>query len=158
MWVPVPGIVDLEELEDQLGELPDKYVRIKGILRAIDGRSGDASPRWTAVHRVGLRVSSEPAPAPDFEEGRLVALGPAVSAEGTFWRFRDVPVGPPPVQRPHPPFYLAAYTRDSIAFGVERGLPLLLSLEPPESRQLDLYRSLVAERGRPADAPASRCA
>ena len=79
---------------------------------------------------------------------------PAVSADGAFWRFRDVPVGPPPVQRPHPPFYLAAYTRESIAFGVERGLPLLLSLEPPEERQLDLYRSLVAERGRPAAAGA----
>jgi len=80
VWVPVPEVVDLEELEDQLGDLPDNYVRIKGILRAVDGRSGDASPRWTAVHRVGLRVSSEPVPAPDFEDGRLVALGPAVDA------------------------------------------------------------------------------
>lgn len=80
VWVPVEGIVDLEELEDQLTELPDNYVRIKGILRAVDGRGGDPLPRWIAVHRVGLRVSSEPVPAPDFERGRLVALGPAVDA------------------------------------------------------------------------------
>jgi len=80
VWVPVHGVVDLEELEDQLAELPDNYVRIKGILRAVDARSGDPGARWTAVHRVGLRVSSEPVSAPDFEEGRLVALGPAVDA------------------------------------------------------------------------------
>jgi len=78
VWVPVQGVVDLEELEDQLAELPDNYVRIKGILRAVDARRGDDGARWTAVHRVGLRVSSEPVSAPDFEEGRLVALGPAV--------------------------------------------------------------------------------
>jgi len=78
VWVPVPGVVDLEELEDELAELPDNYVRIKGILRAVDARRGDDAARWTAIHRVGLRVSSEPVSAPDFEEGRLVALGPAV--------------------------------------------------------------------------------
>ena len=78
VWVPVPGTVDLEELEDRLGELPANYLRIKGILHAIDGRSGPGTPHWAAVHRVGLRVSSEPVEAPDFEQGRLVALGPGV--------------------------------------------------------------------------------
>jgi G3E family GTPase len=78
VWVPVQDVVDLEELEDQLAELPDNYVRIKGILRSVDARSGSDEVRWTAVHRVGLRVSSEVISAPDFEEGRLVALGPAV--------------------------------------------------------------------------------
>ena len=78
VWVPVEGIVDLEELEDQLAELPDNYVRIKGIVEAIDARRSDPSPRWTAVHRVGLRVSTELVDAPGFEQGRIVALGPAV--------------------------------------------------------------------------------
>jgi G3E family GTPase len=78
VWVPVHGVVDLEELEDRLGDLPDNYVRIKGILRAVDARRGDDGAQWTAVHRVGLRVSSEVVSAPDFEEGRLVALGPGV--------------------------------------------------------------------------------
>ena len=81
VWVPVQAVVDLEELEDQLAELPDNYVRIKGIFRSVDSRRGDDLPRWTAVHRVGLRVSSEVVPAPDFEEGRLVALGPAVDED-----------------------------------------------------------------------------
>ena len=74
---------------------------------------------------------------------------PEVSAHGAFWRFEGVAVGPPPVQRPHPPLFLAGYTRESIEFAVERGLPLLLSLEPPEERQLTLYRSLITERGLP---------
>jgi len=78
VWVPVPGLVDLEELEDRLAELPANYVRIKGILHAIDGRSGPGTPHWAAVHRVGLRVSSEPVDPPNFEQGRLVALGPGV--------------------------------------------------------------------------------
>jgi len=69
LWLEIPGPLDLEELEDQLAELPANYVRIKGI--AYDGT------RWHAFHRVGLRVSSEPLPArpQDLPAGRLVALG-----------------------------------------------------------------------------------
>lgn len=71
-WLFVEGAVDLEELEDQLAELPANYVRIKGIVHDINGR-------WFAVHRVGLRVSSEPIErkAGDNlgEHGRIVALG-----------------------------------------------------------------------------------
>ena len=70
--IDVPQVVDLEELEDQLAELPASYVRIKGIVRTDDG--------WAAVHRVGLRVSSEPLAA-DGEQGRLVALGKQLSRE-----------------------------------------------------------------------------
>lgn len=84
VWIRVGSVVDLEELSDQLGDLPDNYVRIKGILRAVDESTGSAEVRWYAVHRVGLRVSSEPVPAPDFgnpDEGRLVALGPHVSID-----------------------------------------------------------------------------
>jgi hypothetical protein len=80
--VPARGVVDLEELEDQLAGLPANYVRIKGIVRGIDGRvDAGGAPRWFAVHRVGLRVSSEPIEAPsaaDLEEPCVVALGPGV--------------------------------------------------------------------------------
>lgn len=78
----MPGVVDLEELEDQLAALPANYVRIKGIVHAIDGRVEAGAPaRWIAVHRVGLRVSSEPLDGPgppDLEGPCIVALGPAV--------------------------------------------------------------------------------
>jgi len=89
VWVPVPEVVDLEELEDQLGELPANYVRVKGIVRAFDGRVGQTTATWMAVHRVGLRVSSEPLVTPPvappeadgtvaIAQGRMVALGPGV--------------------------------------------------------------------------------
>jgi G3E family GTPase len=81
VWVGVSDDVDLEELSDQLTDLPDNYVRIKGILRAVDESAGATTARWTAVHRVGLRVSSEPVDPPNFQEGRIVALGPGVSAD-----------------------------------------------------------------------------
>jgi len=70
--------VDLEELEDQLGALPANYVRIKGIVRLPDHS-------WSAVHRVGLRVSSEPFTGTPSDvlgaHGRLVALGSGLSRQ-----------------------------------------------------------------------------
>nr|WP_282571877.1 LLM class flavin-dependent oxidoreductase [Roseomonas acroporae] len=72
---------------------------------------------------------------------------PAVTARGRFWSFEGVPVGPEPVQRPHPPLHVAAASRGTLEFALRHDLPLLLSLEPPEGRQLALYRTLLAERG-----------
>lgn len=66
-------VVDLEELEDHLAELPASYVRIKGITRAVDGRRGTDAVGWYAFHRVGLRMSSEP--LPHAADPRVVALG-----------------------------------------------------------------------------------
>jgi G3E family GTPase len=67
----IPGAIDVEELLDQLAELPASYVRIKGIAAT------DAT--WVAFHRVGLRVSSEPLPGKPAgftdNRGRIVALG-----------------------------------------------------------------------------------
>jgi G3E family GTPase len=77
VWVPVGAALDLEELEDQLAELPANYVRIKGIVRA---HGTDDAVRWFAVHRVGPRVSSEAVAPPESQQARLVALGPGVSA------------------------------------------------------------------------------
>lgn len=71
VWVAVERDVDIEELEDRLADLPANYLRIKGIVRTDP-------TRWMVVHRVGPRVSSEPIEPPDFEQGRIVALGPAV--------------------------------------------------------------------------------
>ena len=52
-------------------------MRLKGIVRGEDPRSDVRG--WFAVHRVGLRVSSEPVVRPADERGRIVALGPEVS-------------------------------------------------------------------------------
>jgi hypothetical protein len=67
--------VDVEELVDQLAELPPNYVRIKGIVQ--DGA------HWAAVHRVGPRVSCEPIALDEAlgapQQARIVALGPGVT-------------------------------------------------------------------------------
>ena len=80
VWAPFDGVADLEDLEDRLASLPRNYVRIKGILRAIDHREGTAAvPQWYVIHRVGLRVSSERLANPkETEDARVVALGPGV--------------------------------------------------------------------------------
>lgn len=72
-------VVDLEELEDQLAALPSSYVRIKGIVRAVDGRRANPEVAWYAFHRVGLRVSSEPLGRPS--SARVVALGRGVTID-----------------------------------------------------------------------------
>lgn len=74
VWLAIDHPVDVEELADQLAELPPNYVRIKGILRAagVDGEP------WVVVHRVGPRVSSEPIAPDGPQQARIVALGPGV--------------------------------------------------------------------------------
>lgn len=79
---------------------------------------------------------------------RQVWVEPTVSAQTRFWRFDGVGVGPAPVQRPHPPLYLAGSTKETLALAAANDLPLLLSLEPPETKQLAIYREALAESGR----------
>jgi G3E family GTPase len=74
--VEIRNLLDFEELEEALEELPDNYVRIKGIARVVDRTTGSDQPQVMAFHRVGTRVSREPVAA----DGpmRAVALGPGV--------------------------------------------------------------------------------
>jgi G3E family GTPase len=74
VWLAIDHPVDVEELADQLAELPPNYVRIKGIMRA----AGEDGEPWVAVHRVGPRVSSEPIAPEGPQQARIVALGPGV--------------------------------------------------------------------------------
>lgn len=46
---------------------------------------------------------------------------------------------------PHPPLYIAGSTPESIGFAIQRDLPLLLSLEPPEARQLALLDAIAGD-------------
>jgi len=48
------------------------------------------------------------------------------SHKGRFWHFEDIVVEPPPVQKPHPPFWVAAGNPHSIARAGERGFNLIL--------------------------------
>jgi alkanesulfonate monooxygenase SsuD/methylene tetrahydromethanopterin reductase-like flavin-dependent oxidoreductase (luciferase family) len=48
------------------------------------------------------------------------------SHRGRFWRFEDIVVEPPPAQKPHPPFWVAAGSEPSIRRAAARGFNLIL--------------------------------
>lgn len=87
-----------------------------------------------------------------FEQGarilRDALRGDTVEAREGPWRFAPRTLGMPPVQRPHPPIYVAASTPESIAFAVREDFPLLLSLEPPETTQLERLDHAALSLGR----------
>jgi alkanesulfonate monooxygenase SsuD/methylene tetrahydromethanopterin reductase-like flavin-dependent oxidoreductase (luciferase family) len=76
------------------------------------------------------------------------------SHHGRFWRFEDVVVEPPPAQRPHPPFWMAAGSPASIRRAATHGFNLMLdqyaSTEQIRER-LALYRSEREAHGRRFD-------
>ena len=91
----------------------------------------------------GFRIPMEEA-EPRFEESIEVMTKAFVSRErfshrGKFWQFDDIVVEPPPSQRPHPPFWIAAASEASIRRAAQRGFNLIL----------DQYAS--PEAARPAD-------
>ena len=71
--LPVEGTLDFEILSEELEQLPPTYIRIKGIAMVVDGSSGSLEPRMIVFHRVGARVSAEP--AKDDLQCRIVAIG-----------------------------------------------------------------------------------
>lgn len=82
--------------------------------------------------------------------------GDRVEAQGGPWTFAPRRLGMLPVQRPHPPLYVAASTPESIAFAVQEDFPLLLSLEPPEAAQLERLDQAAHLQGRDAAALRAR--
>jgi alkanesulfonate monooxygenase SsuD/methylene tetrahydromethanopterin reductase-like flavin-dependent oxidoreductase (luciferase family) len=76
------------------------------------------------------------------------------SHEGSFWRFKNIVVEPPPKQVPHPPFWTGAGSHASIKRAAERGHSLILdqfaSAEMLGER-IALFRTEVEARGRRYD-------
>ena len=58
------------------------------------------------------------------------------SHRGRFWHFEDIVVEPPPAQKPHPPFWVAAGSEASIRRAAARGFNLIL----------DQYASAATDR------------
>ncbi|AEQ50128.1 LLM class flavin-dependent oxidoreductase [Pelagibacterium halotolerans] len=83
---------------------------------------------------------------------------PTLVSEGSAWPSSSAPVGPLLPDGERIPVYAAGSTAETIEFAVSRDLPLLLSLEPPEQRQLSVYDEIAGNRsGRyPADFSISR--
>ncbi len=73
------------------------------------------------------------------------------SHHGRFWNFEQVVVEPPPMQKPHPPFWMAAGSPPSITKVAERGYNLILD-QFASAQQLGeriaLFKAEIAKRGR----------
>jgi alkanesulfonate monooxygenase SsuD/methylene tetrahydromethanopterin reductase-like flavin-dependent oxidoreductase (luciferase family) len=66
------------------------------------------------------------------------------SHRGRFWQFDDIVVEPPPAQKPHPPFWVAAGSEGSIRKAAQRGFNLILDqYASPEvlGQRIALYRA-----------------
>jgi alkanesulfonate monooxygenase SsuD/methylene tetrahydromethanopterin reductase-like flavin-dependent oxidoreductase (luciferase family) len=78
----------------------------------------------------GFAIAPEEAEA-RFEEAITVMTRAFTSRErfshrGRFWHFEDIVVEPPPAQKPHPPFWVAAGSESSIRRAAARGFNLIL--------------------------------
>jgi alkanesulfonate monooxygenase SsuD/methylene tetrahydromethanopterin reductase-like flavin-dependent oxidoreductase (luciferase family) len=68
--------------------------------------------------------------APRFQEAVEIAIAAwksdRLSWSGRYWRFEDVEVLPKPLQRPHPPVWLAAGSTEAIGWAARHGYSILL--------------------------------
>lgn len=73
------------------------------------------------------------------------------SHHGKFWNFEDIVIEPPPVQKPHPPFWVGAGSPPNIRKAGEQGFNLLLdAYGPPDvvGERIGHYRAAVESQGR----------
>ena len=72
------------------------------------------------------------------------------SHHGKFWKFEDIIVEPPTAQKPHPPIWMGAGSRDSIRAVAKRGYNLLLdqfaSFDTVAER-IAIYKEAIKEFG-----------
>lgn len=77
------------------------------------------------------------------------------SHHGRLWHYDDVVVEPRPVQRPHPPLWMAAGSRSSVERAAHEGFNLLLDQIAPIDlilQRAGWYRDALAAAGRPREA------
>lgn len=73
------------------------------------------------------------------------------SHHGRYWNFENIVVEPRPVQQPHPPFWMAAGSYDSIRRAAFNGFNLLLDQLAPVDLSLErvqVFRDALEEAGR----------
>jgi alkanesulfonate monooxygenase SsuD/methylene tetrahydromethanopterin reductase-like flavin-dependent oxidoreductase (luciferase family) len=112
--------------------------------------------RWGEFH--GFCIPMEEA-GERYDEA-VAFLRKAWTAKGRFshhgkrWRYEDIVVEPAPVQKPHPPLWIGAFSPDSIRQAAEDGFNLLLGQNgSPElvAESIGVYRKAIEARGRVYD-------
>jgi alkanesulfonate monooxygenase SsuD/methylene tetrahydromethanopterin reductase-like flavin-dependent oxidoreductase (luciferase family) len=106
----------------------------------------------------GFQIAPEEADA-RFEEAVEVMTRAFTSRErfshrGRFWHFEDIVVEPPPAQKPHPPFWVAAASEASIRRAAARGFNLILDqyASPQQiGERIGIYKAERASRGLPVN-------
>jgi alkanesulfonate monooxygenase SsuD/methylene tetrahydromethanopterin reductase-like flavin-dependent oxidoreductase (luciferase family) len=102
----------------------------------------------------GFAIAPEEA-EPRFEESVEVILKAWVTRQrfshrGRFWQFDDIVVEPPPMQKPHPPIWVAAASDASIRKAATRGFNLILdqyASAEDHGRRIALYRAEREKHG-----------
>ena len=72
------------------------------------------------------------------------------SHRGRFWHFEDIVVEPPPAQKPHPPFWVAAGSEPSIRRAAARGFNLILDQYASAAQiaeRIGIYKAERQQRG-----------
>jgi alkanesulfonate monooxygenase SsuD/methylene tetrahydromethanopterin reductase-like flavin-dependent oxidoreductase (luciferase family) len=102
----------------------------------------------------GFQIAPQEAEA-RFEEAveimtRAFTTRERFSHRGRFWHFEDIVVEPPPAQRPHPPFWVAAGSEGSIRRAAARGFNLILDQYASAAQiaaRIGIYRAERQARG-----------
>jgi alkanesulfonate monooxygenase SsuD/methylene tetrahydromethanopterin reductase-like flavin-dependent oxidoreductase (luciferase family) len=106
----------------------------------------------------GFQIAPEEAEA-RFDEAVAVIIRAFTTRErfshrGRFWHFEDIVVEPPPAQRPHPPFWVAAGSEASIRRAAARGFNLILDqyASPRQiAERIGVYKTERKLQGLPFD-------
>jgi alkanesulfonate monooxygenase SsuD/methylene tetrahydromethanopterin reductase-like flavin-dependent oxidoreductase (luciferase family) len=102
----------------------------------------------------GFQIAPEEAEA-RFEEAvevlkHALTTRQRFSHRGRFWHFEDIVVEPPPAQKPHPPFWVAAGSEPSIQRAATRGFNLILDqyASPAQiAARIGIYKAERKQRG-----------
>ena len=107
--------------------------------------------QWGEFHRMNIPMDEANR---RFEESMDVLTRAWTSDDpfdhrGEFWSFNDMTVHPKPVQRPHPPVYVAASGADSVARVVRNDWNLLIGQGETSgqvAKQIEFYQDAIAEK------------
>ncbi len=115
--------------------------------------------QWGEFHRMNIPMHEA---TRRFEESMQILTRAWTSPHpfdhrGEFWSFNDLTIQPKPVQRPHPPVYVAASGPDSVARVIRNRWNLLIGQGetfPQVANQIEHYKNALAQANHPSSPPA----